>query len=89
MIKQLSSIQGFPIARHIDRDDHLSRRAVPFAAMAGGGNDPIKITSKNEVKTISDAPLTDDMFAVPADYKKVDKPEAPASPFGGGGGGNL
>jgi len=81
LVDKMGVITGLPLSSKVTVNIKLPAAA---AGLPGAPSGPI--TTTNEVTEVSDAPLADELFAVPADYKKVDapKPAATGGPAPGG-----
>jgi hypothetical protein len=77
VVSEMGKIKGFPI------EETISMNGIPglpaLSAEPGSGPGPI-LTIVSSADTVDEAPLGDDLFAIPTDYKKVDPPV----PTGGG-----
>jgi hypothetical protein len=71
MVDKMAEIKGLPLSNIITVTVKASASAPPQAA-AAFPKDPIVTTT--EVKTITEGPLDDALFTVPADYKEVKAP---------------
>ena len=79
--EKLATIKGTPLSSRIEVTIKAGDSKAADANVFPLPKEPIIVV--NEVKTISEDPLDDALFAVPADYKKVDilaKPTAPVAP---------
>ena len=74
MAKQMAEIKGFPLLTVMTMTFVIPEGSP--AAQAFGDGPPPKITLRAEVKSIAETALDDSLFAVPADYKKIDAPMA-------------
>jgi hypothetical protein len=73
---KLTTIKGVPLSSRETTTFVFADPNSPFAAQAPK-NPVVKTT---EVTSVSEAPIGDDLFALPADYKKVETPAPPAAP---------
>jgi hypothetical protein len=71
MVDKMADIKGIPLSSIITVTVKPSEKAPPQAASAFP-KDPIVTTT--EVKSITEGPLDDALFTVPADYKEVKAP---------------
>jgi hypothetical protein len=76
---QMAAIKGYPLLSAVSVTVTMPKDS-PFAEMAAGAFPTKPITARTEVKQLSEDPLPDDLFAVPAGYKQVEPPAAPALP---------
>ena len=75
---KMGEIKGLPLSNTTILS-FVFPEGSPIAAMAGDSL-PKSITSVVEVKSLSEDPLADTLFAVPDGYTKVDPPAPPAIP---------
>ena len=73
---KMATIKGFPLRNTVTVTFAFPKNS-PAAAQA-----PAPITTTITAKSISEEPLSDDLFVVPADYKQIDPPASgiPGSP---------
>ena len=79
--EKLATIKGTPLSSRIEVTIKPGDSKAADANVLPLPKEPIVVAT--EVKTISEDPLDDALFAVPAGYKKVDvlaKPTAPVAP---------
>jgi len=76
ILDKVAQIKGLFLSRRVQitmkLDNPKSDAGMPIP------KDPIVYTTV--VKSLSEAPLEDSLFAVPADYKKIEAPATPAAP---------
>lgn len=64
---ELNKVKGFPI------EQTITLSTIPgMSGMQSNGSGPM-VTVISTPDSVSEAPLGDDLFAIPADYKKVDR----------------
>jgi len=69
LVTELGKVNGFPIAQTV------SLTTIPGLpdAPAGAASGPM-VTVDVTPESVTEAPLADDLFTIPADFKKVDRP---------------
>jgi len=78
IVKTMSKIKGFPLLGTMSMSITFPKGSDLGAAMAKAM--PSKMVMTNEVKSLSEDPLPDDLFIIPTDYTKVDAPANPLIP---------
>ena len=89
LMDKMSAIKGAGLASQMT----ITMPQSPLAGMAGGANAPaagsLKITMTSEAKSVTQEPLDDALFTIPADYKQAAPPAAAPGAGPGVGLGNL
>lgn len=83
---QMGIMKGFPLSSITTVKIDLPEQLKAMMASQGGGKTNEPIVSVTEVTSISEDPLDDALFTVPAGYKKVEAPRPKAPPLGAPGG---